>query len=171
VALTLSVEDPTSSEVVALLQQHLAFSQNVTPEGGVFALDLDGLQVRTVTFFCARVDGRLVGVAALQELGATQGELKSMHTSAAVRRQGIGRALVTHIMGVAERRGYHQVMLETGNFPAFAPARALYRSCGFEPCERYGPYTNSPTSACMKIELEPPAPVEGPGASGKIVVE
>jgi len=46
------------------------------------------------------------------------------------------------------------VSLETGNLPTFAPARALYRSCGFTSCDAYGQYVGSPTSACMTVDLE-----------------
>ncbi len=84
-----SVERPVAPEVVALLEQHLAFAREVTPEGGVFALDLEALSQPAVTFFCAREDGRLLGIAALQELEAGHGELKSMHVAAALRGQGV----------------------------------------------------------------------------------
>jgi putative acetyltransferase len=158
VAIEVSIEDPTTPEVVALLERHLAFASEVTPEGGVFALDLNALQRSGVAFFCARVDGRLLGVAALQELEDGHGELKSMHTIAEARRDGVGRTLVVHVLDFARSRGYRRVSLETGNFAAFAPARALYESCGFTPCAPYGQYIGSPTSACMTIDIEPASP-------------
>jgi putative acetyltransferase len=152
-AVTVDVDDPTAPDVVALLAQHLAFTHEVTPAGGVFALDPDSLQRPEVTFFSARAEGRLLGIAALQELHDRHGELKSMHTTADARRVGVGRALVAHLLAVARDRGYHRVSLETGNISAFAPARALYRTCGFAPCPPYGPYVGSSTSACMTIDL------------------
>jgi putative acetyltransferase len=158
VAIVVSVEHPTTPDIVVLLERHLDFAHTVTPEGGVFALDLEALIRPAITFFSAREDGRLYGVAALQELGARHGELKSVHTAAEVRRQGVGRSLVAHILDVARSRGYHRVSLETGNFPAFAPARALYASCGFTPCAPYGIYIGSSTSACMTIEIDPASP-------------
>ena len=36
---------------------------------------------------------------------------------------------------------------------AFAAARSMYRSAGFEPCEPYGAYTENPHSVCMSMEL------------------
>ncbi len=149
----ISVEDPTGVDVVDLLGRHLAFAREVTPAGGVFALDLDALSAPSVTFFCARSDGALVGIAALHELDAGHGEIKSMHTASEARQRGVGRALVTHLIDVARSRGYRRVSLETGNFDAFEPARKLYASCGFEPCNPYGAYVGSSTSACMTIEL------------------
>jgi putative acetyltransferase len=156
-AIDISIEDPTSEDVVALLERHLAFAQEVTPAGGVFALDLDALRAPSITFFCARADGTLVGIAALQELDADHGEIKSMHTTTEARGRGVGRAVVTHLIEVARSRGYRRVSLETGNFDAFRPARALYASCGFEPCAPYGGYVDSTTSACMTIDLDPTA--------------
>ena len=153
-AVTISIEDPAVRDVRELLERHLAFAREVTPEGGVFALDLTALRAPEVTFFCARFDGRLLGVAALQELDEAHGELKSMHTAEETRRQGIGRLLVAHVLGVAGDRGYDRVSLETGNFDAFAPARALYESCGFTACALYGQYVGSTTSACMTMTIE-----------------
>lgn len=152
-AIDISIEDPTGEDVVALLERHLAFAREVTPAGGVFALDLDAVRAPSLTFFCARSDGMLVGVAALQELDAEHGEIKSMHTAAEARGRGVGRALVTHLIDVARSRGYRRVSLETGNFDAFDPARRLYARCGFEPCEPHGAYVGSSTSACMTIDL------------------
>lgn len=152
-AIKISVEDPASDDVLALLERHLAFAREVTPKGGVFALDLDALRRPSVTFFCARTDRMLVGIAALHELDAEHGEIKSMHTAAELRGRGVGRALVAHLLDVARSRGYRRVSLETGNFAAFEPARALYASCGFGPCAPYGDYVGSTTSACMAIEL------------------
>lgn len=154
-AITISIENPAGEDAVALLERHLAFAREVTPEGGVFALDLDALRRPSITFFCARSDGTLVGIAALHELDDEHGELKSMHAAAEARGRGVGRALVAHLIEVARSRGYRRVSLETGNFAAFQPARALYASCGFQPCEPFGVYAGSATSACMTIDLGP----------------
>jgi putative acetyltransferase len=154
VAIALSIDDPADPEIRALLERHLTFAHAVTPAGGVFALDVEALQGPEVTFFCARQGGRLLGVVALQELETDHGELKSMHTVEEARRQGVGRALVAHVLEVARQRGYRRVSLETGNFPAFAPARALYGRCGFTACAPYGPYVGSETSSCMTISLD-----------------
>lgn len=156
VAVVVSQESPADPEVRGLLERHLAFARAVTPEGGVFALDPDAFEGPGVVLLGARVDGRLLGVGALQELDPDHAELKSMHTAAEARGQGIGRALVDHALGVARERGYRAVSLETGNFEEFAPARALYRSCGFRDCPPYGRYVGSPTSACMTIEIDQP---------------
>ena len=151
--LVIAVDDPRAADVRALLETHLAFARSVTPPEGVFALDIDGLLDPFVTFVSARRDGVVVGVGALKELDASHGELKSMHTVAAARRQGVGQALARHLLSLAAERGYARVSLETGTEDAFVPAREFYASLGFVACDRFGPYVNSPTSACMAIQL------------------
>jgi putative acetyltransferase len=158
VDLIVSTDDPRRDDVRALLEAHLAFAYEVTPAEGVFALDVDGLLDPSVTFVSARRSGALLGVGALKEIDAAHAELKSMHTTAVARRQGVGRAIVGHLLAVAAKRRYERVSLETGTEDEFAPARALYEGLGFTPCERFGQYVDSPTSACMTIRIRPLAP-------------
>jgi putative acetyltransferase len=148
-----SVLDPHDAEVGTILDQHLAFARGETPPEGVFALDANGLADPAVTLFGARLEGRLVGVGALKMLGGGLGELKSMHTVRAARRLGVGKALVEHLLSEARSRGCRRVSLETGAMEAFAPARALYATCGFEVCPPFGDYIGSSTSVCMTISL------------------
>ena len=119
----------------------------------MFALDVDGLSEPSVTFFSYRVDGRVLGVAALKQLDDGQAEIKSMHTAGEARGQGIGRALVDHLLGVARERGSERVSLETGAGPDFAPAHALYASAGFTPCDAFADYVPSPRSVYMTLRL------------------
>lgn len=152
--LVLAVEDPATSEDVArLLRRHLTFAHEHSPPEDVHALDSDGLRADDVTFFTARREGRLLAVGALRQIDGAHAEIKSMHTAAAARGQGVGRAMVEHLLAFARSRGYRRVSLETGTVPAFAPARALYASVGFTPCEPFGSYWASPYSLCMTVEL------------------
>ena len=152
-ALVIEVDDPARSDVAILLRVHLDHMHDVTPSEGVFALDAVGLAEPPVSFFSARRAGELVGVGALKDLGEGHGELKSMHVVASERGQGIGRALLEHLIAVAVVRGFRRLSLETGNMDAFAPARLLYAAAGFQVCEPFGPYLGSPTSTCMTLEL------------------
>jgi putative acetyltransferase len=152
----IEIDDPRRGDVLALLEQHLAFAKSVTLPEDVHALELEGLLDSSVTFFSLRVDGELLGVAALKQLGPDQAELKSMHTARAARRCGVGRALVDHLLAVAAARGVRRVSLETGAGEAFAPARALYSSAGFVPCGAFGDYDESANSAFMTRALPPP---------------
>ena|ERR1700694_848454 len=153
-ALTIGFDDPRSEDVRALLQAHLAFSRSVTPPEYSFALDIDGLLDPGVTFFSARRDGVLVGAGALKRLDEQHAEIKSMHTVQAARGQGVGRAMLDHLLASARAQGYRRVSLETGTTDEFAAARALYTMAGFHPCEPFGNYTASPYNTCMTISLE-----------------
>src|SRR3712207_5784433 len=131
----IAVDDPAAPDVRALIARHLEFARATTPPEAVFALDLDGLQEPGVTLFSYRVDGEVLGIAALKRLDDEHAELKSMHTAAEARGRGVGRALVDHIVAVARERGYRRISVETGSGAAFEAARTLYASAGFEPCE------------------------------------
>ena len=147
-------DDPLRPDVTALLERHLGFAHEVTPAGHVHALDVHRLLDPSVTFFSARRDGELLGVGALRELDPSHGEVKSMHTAPAARRQGVGRAMVEHLLAVARARGYERVSLETGTMDAFAPARELYLAIGFVPCAPFGEYTANEHSVCMTLALQ-----------------
>lgn len=127
------------------------FANLNTPPEDVHALDVDALLDPAVTFFSFRVEGRLLGVAALKELDRHHGEVKSMHTAEVARGLGIGRAMVDHLIGLARDRGYRRLSLETGSQPAFAPARSLYASAGFRLCGPFGDYGPSPNSTFMTL--------------------
>jgi len=149
----ISVDDPRARDVRALLERHLAFTNATSPPEDMHALDVDGLLDPAVTFFSFRRDGELLGVGALKQLDAGHAELKSMHTTAAARGRGIGGVMLAHLVGVARDRGCSRVSLETGSMSAFAPARSLYASAGFVPCEPFASYIPSPNSTFMTLSL------------------
>jgi putative acetyltransferase len=151
-------DDPRAADVRALLERHLAFANEHSPPEDVHALDLDGLLRPDISFFSYRLDGRLLGIGALKAIDAGHGELKSMHTASEARGHGVGRAMVDHLLGVARARGLRRVSLETGRPDAFIPARSLYASFGFEQCEPFEPYVESPWSVCMTMRIDGPDP-------------
>src|SRR5207249_3448704 len=153
----IAVDDPRRDDVRALLEAHLAFSRAVTPPGHVHALGIEGLLDLAVTFFSARRDGVLVGIGALKRLDDSHAEVKSMHTIEAARGQGVGQAMVDHLLAVAATRNYQRVSLETGTMDAFASARSLYTKVSFIPCEPFGEYTANPYSICMTMTIDPAA--------------
>jgi putative acetyltransferase len=153
VALTIAVDDPRSAGCITVLKAHLEHTRRLSPPEHVHALDIEGLLHPAVTFFSAREGDTVLGVGALKELDSTQGEVKSMHTLAAARGQGVGRAMLEHLLGVAAERYYERVSLETGTMDGFGPARTLYASVGFVVCEPFAQYTVNPYSVCMTLDL------------------
>ena len=155
--LIIAEADPDADDVCDLLTRHLAFAQVQSPPEHVHALrpqawaDADP----DLTLFGARRDGSLIGVGAIRRLDDTHAELKAMHTLAEARGQGVGQAMLAHLLREAGSRGYRRVSLETGTMDAFAPARALYHKAGFRPCPPFGQYTVNPYSICMTLALDP----------------
>ena len=154
----ISADDPSADDVRALLGRHLAYAHAYTNPEEVYALDVEALLDPAVSFFSYRVDGELLGVAALKRLDAGHAEIKSMHTAEQARNRGIGRALVDHLIALAREQGYCRLSLETGAGPAFAPARSLYEAAHFERCEPFADYEESPNSVCMTLWLDGSVP-------------
>src|SRR5262249_55733340 len=113
----IELDDISRHQVLALLEEHLRNMYELTPPDKVFAFDASKLKAPGVTFWTAWRDETLMGCAALKELTATEGEIKSMRTPSALRRTGAGRALLNHIIDVARSRGYRMLYLETGCQP------------------------------------------------------
>lgn len=145
-------DDPTAPYVAALLNDHLRELQSVMGEHA-FALDASGLSASEVTFWTAWRGDQLAGFAALKQLGAGQGEVKSMRAAPSARGTGVGRALLAHIVGEARARGYWALYLETGTAELHQPAIGLYRSAGFVSCGPFADYKASPHNQFMILPL------------------
>ena len=146
-------DDPGAPDVVRLLRAHLDYARAWSSPEDVHVLNDDELASDRVEFFSARRADRLLAIGALSPVGDGLVEIKSMHTALEARRQGMGRAMLEHLVLVAGDRGHRWVALETGLGEAFAPARALYRSHGFQPCPPFGVHRASEDSICMVLAL------------------
>lgn len=140
------LDDP---RVIALLRTHLASARAETAPGSAHALDLDGLRGPDLQFFAAWQGEAAVATGALRRLAPDHAEVKSMHTAAVARRTGVGSAMLRHLIGVARAQGIARLSLETGSWPYFAPAVALYARHGFTPCLPFGDYAADPNSIFM----------------------
>ena len=149
----IEVDDLSRPALHALLDEHLQSMYELSPPESVHALDLEKLRQPEITFWSAWEDSLLLGCGALKELDATHGEVKSMRTPDALRRQGAGRAILAHIVNVARSRAYAQLSLETGSMEAFKPARKLYESFGFSYCGPFAGYAQDPNSVFMTLRL------------------
>ena len=87
----------------------------------------------------ADVDDEPVGVVAVQPLDEDGVcEMKRLYVKPEHRGQGIGRALCTRLLTVAQALNYHTMRLDT--VASMGAARALYESLGFD--ERSAYYDN-----------------------------
>ena len=76
-----------------------------------------------------------------------------MRTSLACCRRGAGRAILSHLIGVARSRGYERLSLETGTVAAFKPAQSLDESAGFTLCGPFGANVEDPHSLFLGLTL------------------
>jgi putative acetyltransferase len=150
------------ARVIALLRLHVTRARAETAPGSAHALDLSGLHAPEVRFWSAWEGEELVGVGALKRLDSDHGEIKSMHTAQAARGRGVGSALLRQIMTEARAGGIRRLSLETGSWPYFLPARALYARHGFVACGPFGDYREDPNSVFMTLALSAPASAETP---------
>lgn len=95
--------------------------------------DLDDIAASYISkghiFVVATLAGALVGTGALVIEGARTGRLVRMSVAPEQRGNGIGRALVYHLVGVARQRGLERINVETNR--DWEDAKGLYRACGF----------------------------------------
>jgi putative acetyltransferase len=150
-----AVEDPSATDVLALLQEHLDDMFATSPPESVHALDVERLRVPEITFVTARSgEGALLGCGALKEHAGGLGELKSMRTTAAARGRGVATTVLVFLLDEARRRGMDRVSLETGAEDYFAPARRLYARHGFVGSPPFADYTDDPNSVFMTLGLQ-----------------
>jgi putative acetyltransferase len=145
----IEIDDPSSPDVFALLEEHLRNMHELSPPESVHALDVSRLKSPDITFWTVRDAGALLGCGALKQLSPDHGEIKSMRTPSGLRRRGAGRAVLNHILSVAKQRGYTRLSLETGPAESFGPAHRLYESAGFQQCGPFGDYKLDPHSVFM----------------------
>lgn len=146
-------DDLTGQEIADLLREHLENMYEITPPESVHALDIEALRSPDITFWSAWEGDELLGCGALKQLDASSGEVKSMRTAKSHRRKGVASKILEHLIQEAQGRGYDRLSLETGSFPEFAPARALYERYGFEYCAPFADYTDDPNSVYMMKKL------------------
>lgn len=145
--------DLTDPRIIHLLQAHVAAATADMPRESCHALDVVGLHQPDVRLWALWAGAELLGVGALKTLGDGHGEVKSMHTAAAARGQGVGAAMMRHIIATARAEGFRRLSLETGGIAYFAAARRLYAAHGFVVCGPFAGYMPDPNSVFMTHDL------------------
>jgi putative acetyltransferase len=145
--------DLADDHIVGLLRYHFDKCHEVTPPGSAHVFDVSRLAAPEIDFWAAWDGEVLLGVGAMKPLDDMHGEVKSMHTSEAARRRGVGSALLKHIIATSRERGLKRLSLETGSFAYFAPAVALYKVHGFVECPPFGDYRPDPNSLFLTLAI------------------
>ncbi|MBQ4897934.1 GNAT family N-acetyltransferase [Paenibacillus sp. Marseille-P2973] len=149
----IKIDDLSGDQVARLIEEHLQSMELHSPPESIHALNLEKLKKPDITFWSVWEQEELLGCGALKELDAHHGEIKSMRTSSQHLKKGVARKLMEFIIQEAKRRGYRRLSLETGPMEAFAPARKLYESVGFQYCGPFAEYVEDPYSLFMTKEL------------------
>lgn len=132
-----SISDPVSEEIAALLAERDAYFAALYPERNTTLLPVASLAGPEVSFFTVRVGGKLMGCGALITRGRV-GELKRFYVRRGARRLGLAARLLAAAERHAARLGLWRLRLEVGRRqPA---AIALYRRAGYRPIRCFNPY-------------------------------
>lgn len=152
-AFTIALANLDDPRFTALIDAHMRLMHDISPPESIHALPLDALRTDAVTVWALGDDNDLIGCGALKALSRRHGEIKTMHTAAHRRGEGLGRIMLEHILGEARARGYTRLSLETGPETGFLAARRLYETYGFTYCGRFSDYGDDPHSTFMTLEL------------------
>ena len=151
--LRIVADDLSGEQTARLIDFHLADMHRWSPPESVHAMPRDRLVRPDISFFTAWQGDEIAGCGALKQLEPDQGEVKSMRVAPPFLRQGVGEAILLHLMAEARARGYARLSLETGRPDEFAAARTLYSKHGFSACPPFGTYTDDGFSLCMSRAL------------------
>jgi len=149
----IKLDDLSGEPIIALLEEHLADMQAMSPPESKHALDLDALKSKSVKFWTIWEGDDLAGFAAYKKLDDVHAEVKSMRTARSHRNKGIASRLLTHLVNDARLSGYQKLSLETGTMGYFKPAHALYKKYGFIDCGPFSNYVEDPNSQFMCLAL------------------
>ena len=151
---TISENELDRDDVRALLSLHFAEMRADSPPEACHVLPIDALRDPAIRFFSLRDgSGTLLGVGALKTLSPDHGEIKSMRTAPSALGQGVGGAILAHLIAAARDRGMTRLSLETGNSPLFTAANRLYQRTGFEHCGPFGDYEATPFTLFYSREI------------------
>ena len=150
-ALHFELDDLSRQPVRDLVARHLAGMHAQSPPESVHALALDGLKAPSIRFWSVWSGSTLAGMGALRRIDAENGEIKSMRVADDLLGQGVGRAILDHILAESRAMGLAVLWLETGTTDGFVPARTLYESVGFTTCGPFDSYGPDPFSVFMTL--------------------
>ena len=111
----------------------------------------EDLSADYVQFLVARYHGHPIACGALVVKDIDWGEIKRMYVRPVVRRKGLSRAILDHLLDMAKRRDLRKVRLETNTQQTAAVA--LYRHAGFAPCDAYEDHQAAAASDAVFMEL------------------
>jgi putative acetyltransferase len=149
--LVITIEVPRGREIAELIEERVAHSHANYPPESVHTLPLHLLDRPEIIFWTARLQGALVGCAALLRHADGSGELKSMYVRPAARGRGLSKLLLQAVETRAKELKLSRIGLETG--PESHIALRLYQATGYRFCGPFAQYRNDPNSVFMTKEM------------------
>ena len=101
------------------------FIKPFVTSGDLLPRTFDELEDLLSTSFVARLNGKIVGCAALEIYSKKLCEIRSLAVDPAAQGLGIGKKLVVACVGLAQREGIYEIM-------AISAAEEFFKSCGFD---------------------------------------
>jgi putative acetyltransferase len=147
-AVTISLEPPSQTAVIRLLELSDAYAASLYPAESNHMVDLASLEQPEVSFFVARRDDDVVGCCALVEAGDGTAEIKRMFVDPEARGLKVGKLLLEALEARARQLGCQAVRLETGIYQP--EAIGLYRRAGYVERPPFGSYQPDPLSLFME---------------------
>ena len=146
-----AVEDPQQADVRLLIEELDAEMVALSIGGDCDLSSAEDLSADYVQFLVARYHGHPIACGALVVKDIDWGEIKRMYVRPVVRRKGLSRAILDHLLDMAKRRDLRKVRLETNTQQTAAVA--LYRHAGFAPCDAYEDHQSATASDAVFMEL------------------
>ena len=141
-------------EVNQLLKKHFVELKAASPEGSAHVLDISGLKVPSIKFWSLWENEKLMGCGALKFLEKNHGEFKSIRVHDDFRGKNYGIKVVNHLIEEAKKLDIKRLSIETGAGIFFAPARKLFKNCGFKTCPPFAHYKEDVNSLYLTKLLD-----------------
>ena len=140
-------------EVNKLLTKHFIELRAASPEGSAHVLDIPGLKIPSIKFWSLWQKEKLFGCGALKFLNEVHGEFKSIRIHDDFRNKKNGAKIIEHLIDESKKLKIKRISIETGAGKFFEPARKLFKSCNFVPCEPFAHYKNDINSIYLTKQI------------------
>ena len=145
-----SFADEVAQALAARLEAELLGTYDGVPgSGGLPSPDI--FEPPAGAFLVGRTGGEPVACGGVCRYDEMTGELRRMYVVPAARGRGLSRILLAALEDESRGLGYEALRLETGRLQH--AAIGLYRSAGYEPIDRYGPFVDDERSRCFEKRL------------------
>ena len=144
-------------EAIMLLHRELGWNPAFQADGSTLRQRLQALITEeNALLLVAEISGRMVGYIHGETMtyllfAGREMVISEVFVVQKARGQGVGKAILDHLLALAADRGVHRVSLETGGMETFIPARSFYAAAGFEVCGPFGNYRSGTTSVFMTL--------------------